>query len=186
MTRRLPSHLNSVSRPALGAVTLAAAATTLSGCMYLSPAQTTKSYEAADGTSATMGSLQLQNVLIVTGAKGDVGQMQGLAVNNGQSPIKLTVTAGKQTTTITVPAATAVRLDGKQTADDKATVSPVSVPSVAAQPGSSQKVTFSTVKSGATDIQVPVLLDQYPYGSASPDHPTFTPPPNTQTEEPPA
>ena len=154
--------------------------------MYLSPAQTTKSYEAADGTSATMGSLQLQNVLIVTGAKGEAGQLQGMAVNNGQAPIKLTVTAGKQTTTITVPAATAVRLDGKQTAADSATVPPVSVPSVAAQPGSSQKVTFTTVKSGATDIQVPVMLDQYPYGSASPDHPTFTPPPSTQTEEPPA
>lgn len=154
--------------------------------MYLSPAQTTHSYEAADGTSATMGSLQLQNVLIVTGAKGETGKMQGVAVNNGQSPIKLTVTTGKKATTVTVPAATAVRLDGKKTADDKATVSPVSVPSVAARPGGSQKVTFSTSKSGATDIQVPVLLDQYPYGSASPDHPTFTSPPNTQVEEPPA
>lgn len=154
--------------------------------MYLSPAQTTHSYEAADGTSATIGSVQLENVLIVTGAKGDPGQMHGVAVNNGQSPIKLTVTAGKQATTITVPASTAVRLDGKKTADSKATVSPISVTSVAAQPGSSQKVIFSTSKSGSTDIQVPVLLDQYPYGSASPDHPTYTPPPNTQTVEPPA
>lgn len=154
--------------------------------MYLSPAQTTKSYEAADGTSATMGPLQLENVLIVTGAKGDTGAMHGVAVNNGQSPIKLTVTANQQSTTITVPAATAVRLDGQKTADDKATVSPVSVQSVAVRPGASQKITFSTSKTGATDLQVPVLLDQYPYGSASPAHPTYTTPPSTQKEEPPA
>jgi hypothetical protein len=154
--------------------------------MYLSPAQTTKSYEASDGVNTTMGSLQLQNVLIVTGAKGEAGAMRGMAVNNGQSAIKVAVTTGKKTTTITVPAETAVRLDGKRTPDSKATVSPVSVPSVAVQPGDSQKVTFSTSKSGANDVQVPVLLDQYPYGSASPEHPTFTPPPNTETEEPPA
>lgn len=154
--------------------------------MYLSPAQTTKSYEASDGTNTTMGSLELQNVLIVAGAKGDTGSMHGVAVNNGQSAIKLTVTAGKQATTITVPAETAVRLDGQQTPDSKSTVSPVSVPSVAAAPGNSQKVTFTTSQTGATDVQVPILLDQYPYGSASPDHPTFTPPPNTETEEPPA
>lgn len=167
-------------------MTLAAAATALSGCSYLSPAQTTHSYAAADGTSATMGPLQLENLLIVTAAKGDVGEMHGLAVNNGQSPMKLTVTAGEQPTTITIPAATAVRLDGKKTADSTATVSPVSVPSVAVRPGVSQKVTFSTAKSGSTEVQVPVLLNQYPYGSASPPHPTYSPPPATQAQEPPA
>lgn len=152
--------------------------------MYLSPAQTTKSYEASDGTNTTIGALQLQNVLIVAGAKGDAGSMRGLAVNNGDSAIKLTVTTGKKNATLTVPAQTAVRLDGKHTADDKATVSPVTVPSVSARPGTSQKVTFTTATSGATDVQVPVLLDQYPYGSASPDHGTYTPPPATETEEP--
>lgn len=154
--------------------------------MYLSPAQTTKSYDAADGTNKTIGSLQLQNLLIVTSAKGDKGKLQGVAVNNGQSPMKLIVTTGKSNTTVTIPAETAVRLDGKRSADSKATVSPVSVPSVAARPGSSQKVTFVTKATGATEVQVPVLLDQYPYGTASPDHGTYTPPPNTETEEPPA
>lgn len=161
-------------------------ATTLSGCMYLSPAQTTKSYEAADGTNTTIGSLQLQNVLIVTSAKGKPGELQGVAVNNGQSAITLIVTTGKKNTSLKIPAETAVRLDGKRSADSKTTVSPVSVPSVAAQPGSSQKVTFTTKASGATDVQVPVMLDQYPYGSASPEHDTYTTPPNTETEEPPA
>ncbi len=154
--------------------------------MYLSPAQTTKSYDAADGVSATVGSLQLQNILIVASQKGAKGQMQGVAVNNGQSAIKLVVTTGKQNTTVTVPAETAIRLDGKPSADTTSTVSPVSVSSVAARPGKSQKVTFTTQKSGATDVQVPVLLDQYPYGSASPEHGTYTPPPNTEVEEPPA
>ncbi|GAB3490805.1 hypothetical protein [Flexivirga lutea] len=184
MTRRLPSSLNSVSRPAVGAVALAATATALSGCMYLSPAQTTKSYEAADGTDQTIGSLQLQNLLIVASAKGAPGALQGLAVNNAQSPIKLTVTTGDTSTSITVPAATAVRLDGKRTAADKATVSPVTVPSVAARPGKAQKVTFTTQKTGSTVVEVPVLLNQGPYGTASPSHDTYTTPASTETKEP--
>ena len=154
--------------------------------MYLSPAQTTKSYDAADGTNQTLGDVQLQNLLIVTSAKGEKGQLEGLAVNNGQSPVKLTVKAGSTSTNLTIPAATAVRLDGKKSGDDKATTSPVTVASVAAAPGSFQKISFSTKSHGTTTVQVPILLDQYPYGSASPEHPTYTPPPDTQTHEPPA
>lgn len=154
--------------------------------MYLSPAQTTKSYDAADGTNTTIGALQLQNVLIVTSAKGETGKLQGIAANNGESAMKLVISTGKKNTTLTIPAETAVRLDGKRSADTKSTVSPVSVPSVAAAPGESQKVIFSTKASGATQVQVPVMLDQYPYGKASPEHGTFTTPPNTETEEPPA
>lgn len=186
VTRRLSSHLNSVSRPAIGALALAATATTLSGCMYLSPAQTTKSYEAADGTDQTIGNVQLENVLIVTSAKGQPGQLQGLAVNNGQSPVKLTVQAGQSTTSLTIPGATAVRLDGKSSGVSNKTVSPVTVASVAAEPGSYQQVSFTTTAGGTTQLQVPVMLDQFPYGSASPDHPTYTTPPPTTTEEPPA
>ena len=154
--------------------------------MYLSPAQTTKSYDAADGVNKTIGTVQLQNLLIVTSGKGQPGALQGLAVNNGQSTVKLTVKAGSSSASVTIPAATAVRLDGKKSGVDKATVSPVSVGSVAARPGANETVSFSTQAGGTTDIQVPVLLDQYPYGSASPEHPTYTTPPSTQTEEPPA
>lgn len=186
VTRRLPFRPHSVPRSAISALALAATATSLSGCMYLSPAQTTKSYEAADGTDQTIGNVQLQNLLIVTSAKGQKGALQGLAVNNGQSPVKLTVTAGKSTATLTIPGATAVRLDGKSTGDDSAKTSPVDIASVAAQPGASQKVSFTTTTGGTAVVQVPVLLDQYPYGSASPEHPTYTPPPVTTTEEPPA
>jgi len=154
--------------------------------MYLSPAQTTKSYEAADGTNQTLGDVQLQNLLIVTSAKGQQGQLEGLAVNNGQSPVKLTVKAGSTSTNLTIPPATAVRLDGKRSGDDTATVSPVKVASVAAAPGSYQKVSFTTKAAGTTSFQVPIMLDQYPYGTASEAHPTYTAPPDTETTEPPA
>ena len=154
--------------------------------MYLSPAQTTKSYEAADGTNTTMGSVQLQNVLIVTGAKGEPGKLQGLVVNNGQAAVKVVITAGSKSSTVSVPGASAVRLDGKASGDSTATQSPVTIPSVAAAPGGYTKLTFTTKSSGSTTVQVPVQLDQYPYGSASPEHPTYTTPPATTTEEPPA
>lgn len=154
--------------------------------MYLSPAQTTKSYDAADGTNQTLGDVQLQNLLVVTSAKGQQGQLEGLAVNNGQSSVKLTIKAGSASTKLTIPPATAVRLDGKRSGDDTATVSPVTVASVAAAPGGYEKISFSTPANGTTDVQVPVLLDQYPYGTASEAHPSYTPPPNTETHEPPA
>ncbi|RNI23807.1 hypothetical protein EFY87_05890 [Flexivirga caeni] len=175
-----------MSRPAIGALALAATATTLSGCMYLSPAQTTKSYEAADGTDQTIGDVQLQNLLIVTSAKGQPGALQGLAVNNGQSPVTLTVKAGQSTASLTIPAATAVRLDGKPSGDSTDTVSPVSIASVAVVPGSYQSVSFTTSSAGTTAVQVPVMIDQYPYGTATESHPTYTTPANTQTHEPPA
>lgn len=156
---------------------LATAATALSGCMYLSPDQTTKSYLAADGVDVTVGSLQVQNALIVTTGKGAAGHMQGLAVNNGDTAINLTVSGVGSTRQITIPASTAVRLDGKANGDSTNTISPaVSVSAVASDPGLSQKVTFSTTAAGQKSIQVPIVLDQYPYGTASDAHPTYSPP----------
>ncbi|NNG37833.1 hypothetical protein HJ588_00900 [Flexivirga sp. ID2601S] len=181
MTQRLPLSHSKASRAALGALTLATAATTLSGCMYLSPDQTTKSYIASDGTTAKVGDVQLQNVLIVTSDKGQPGTLSGLAVNNSQAPVKLTISSpGAAKREITIAGSTAVRLDGKPNGDDKAAVSPaVSISSVASQPGLAQQVVFSTPGSGPTQVQVPIMLDQPPYGSAEPSHPTFTPPPTT-------
>ncbi len=156
--------------------------------MYLSPDQTTKSYIASDGTTAKVGDVQLQNVLIVTSDKGQPGTLSGLAVNNAESQVKLTIaTPGAAKREITIPGSTAVRLDGKPNGADPATVSPaVSISSVASQPGLAQQVVFSTPNAGATQVQVPILLNQPPYGSADPSHPTFTPPETTGAEEPPA
>ncbi|TWP38876.1 hypothetical protein [Leekyejoonella antrihumi] len=180
MTRRLFP-----ARPALGALGLAVSATMLSGCMYLSPAQTTQSYDPADGTIATVGSLQLSDVLVVASAKGARGALIGMVTNNGQSEVKLTISPqGGAGQSVTIPAQTAVRLDGKTSGDSKTKIKPVTVAKVTAAPGKPMTITFTTSKAGATPIQVPVLLSQGIYGSASPSHPTYSAPPNGQTTEP--
>ena len=180
MTRRLIP-----ARPALGALGLAITATMLSGCMYLSPAQTTKSYDPADGTIATVGSLQLSDVLVVTSGKGAPGKLHGMVTNNGSSNVKLTIAAtGGKSQSVTVPADTAVRLDGKTSGNSTTKVKPVTVAKVSTVPGKQMTITFATAKAGATPVKVPVLLDQGYYGSASPAHPTYSTPPSRQTTEP--
>lgn len=180
MTRRLLS-----ARPATAALGLAGCVTLLSGCMYLSPAQTTVSYDPADGTIATVGPLQLSDVLIVSAAKGQSGAMLGMVTNNSDSSVRLTILPkGGTDQSVTIPAQTAVRLDGKTSGDSKAKIRPVMLQSVKVAPGHKLSVNFSTAKAGNTPIDVPVLLDSNTYGSASPAHPSYTPPPNPQTTEP--
>lgn len=187
MTPRLPRTAAKLARPAVGALTLVGTASVLSGCMYLSPAQTTVSYDPADGTSATIGSIQLQDVAIVSSAKGASGSMIGMATNNSTSAVQLTVTpTGGAAETVTIPGSTAVRLDGQTSGDSSQTVGPVEVAKVTAIPGGVMAVSFQTAGGGQNTVQVPVLLDQPPYGSASPSHPTYTPPSTSAVSEPPA
>ncbi|MDF8265541.1 hypothetical protein [Luteipulveratus flavus] len=147
------------------------AAVLLSSCQSLSEQTTDLKYDAGDGVSATVGALQLSNVLLVTTGKGKPGEMHGMVTNNGSTAAQLQVTpAGSTPATISVPPLTAVRLDGQASGDAAAGGSGVKVPSVSADPGRMVQVTFSTGRSGSSAVQVPVLLDQYPYGTATLTH----------------
>lgn len=157
----------------------------LSGCIYLSPAQTTVSYDPADGTIATVGSVQLSDVLVVTSAKGAPGTLHGMVTNNGNSSVQLSITpGGGSNQSVTIPAQTAVRLDGVASGNSSVRIKPVKIANVTSAPGKPMTITFSTPATGATPVSVPVLLDQGNYGSASPTHPTYSAPPNGQTTEP--
>ena len=148
------------------------ASTTLTGCFYFSDPTTDMQYVAADGNIATVGSVKITNVLVVSAGKGQKGSMQGLATNNGTSPAKLVVTPqGGSATTITIPALQSVRLDGKPSGDGTATVPPVQVAATPVAPGEQLPVTFATADGGSKQVSVPVVLDQDPYGSATADHP---------------
>ncbi len=152
----------------------------LSGCMYLSPAQTTKSYDPADGTQTTMGSLQFSDLLVVTTKKGAPGRVHGMVTNDSDSPVKLSV--GKQT--VTIPGQTAVRLDGKPSGNNTKTIPAVKLAKVPVHPGKRMSLTFTTAKAGANTFRVPVQLDQGYYGTANPTHPTYNAPSSTKKTEP--
>lgn len=186
MTRRTtrPSGSHRLLRPALSGVALTGAALTLSGCFYLSPGEVA-SYDAADGTSATVGSVHLSDVLVVTSAKGAPGTLHGTATNPTQEAVQLTVTpSGASATTVTIPPVTAVRLDGQPSGNTTATAGPVTIQSVAGAPGANVQVTFATRTAGSVPVNVPVVLDAEPYGSATQSHATYDTPTGTASTEP--
>lgn len=173
--RRVTSR-PAVRRGARAVLVAGLATTTLSGCYYFSDPTTDLDYIAADGDRATVGSVNLSNVLIVSAAKGEKGTLQGLATNNGSSPVELTVTApGGKASKLSIPAMQSVRLDGKPSGDSKATVTPVDVPATPVAPGERTTVTFATADGGSASVDVPVVLDQAPYGSATVEHPESRP-----------
>lgn len=153
--------------------------------MYLNPAQTDVAYVPSDGYEATVGSVQLSNVLVVTSAKGASGQLQGLATNNSSDPVDMTITPqGGSPTKITIPALKSVRLDGKTNGDDTATVPAVEISATPVAPGHLMTVTFATPAGGADPVSIPVLLDQEPYGSASVTHADSRPVESSSAEAP--
>lgn len=153
--------------------------------MYLSPAQTTESYDPADGTTATVGHLKFADLLLVSSKKGAPGELHGMVTNTAGSDVKLTVRTKKSTVaTLTIPAETAVRLDGKTSGNSTHTVEPVNVKKVTTAPGEAMPLLFQTQKAGTNSIDVPVLLDQGVYGTASPTHAKYTPPKDERPTEP--
>lgn len=171
MTPRLPSPRTS-SRALAGTGLAAVAATALSGCYYLSPAQTDASYDPGDGALATVGdSVKLNNVLVVTSQKGAEGKVEGLVTNSGDNEVTLRVQpTGGSVSTLKVAPHTSIRLDGKSNGDDPATGTAVTIGSTPVAPGEHTTIGFATGGAGAVSVTVPVLLDQPPYGSASASH----------------
>lgn len=143
-----------------GALGLVASASLLSGCFYLNPAQTNVSYDGSDGANVSVGALKLSAVAISTTGKGARGAMQGMVANPSGTPVMLSIAVGGTTAQLTIPADTAVRLDGKTSGNSAKTVSPVIVANTPVIPGAKASVVFTTTAAGATPVQVPVLSSQ--------------------------
>lgn len=76
---------------ALAAIALSGViALVLAGCSFWMPPQTNIPYDPSDGTSITVGDLQLRNVLVVT-EDGELGNLVGTAVNTTGADIDFTV-----------------------------------------------------------------------------------------------
>lgn len=153
----------------LAAVTLGA---TLTGCgQVINPYTTELQYDAADGVSATVGDLKAVNLLIVNDDKTHKGALEGLVYNKANEDRQLTLSVAGTDTQVTVPAGQSVRLDGKANGNGSAKVSPVEVASIGdSKPGDQIDMTLKATPGGSTQVAVPVLLNQYPYGSASVKH----------------
>lgn len=150
-------------RAAIGAIGLAACAPLLTGCFYLSPAQTAASYDGGVGAHTTIGGLEFANLMIVSKAKDSQGAMHGQVTNNSAAAVPLTVVVGGQTAQVSIPADSAIRLDGKPSGNTEKTIKAIDIAKTPAQPGASVSVTFSVPGSGQNPVDVPVLNPQQAY-----------------------
>jgi hypothetical protein len=162
------------------------------GCGLIAPQATTKHYDASDGVSGSVGTVDVRNAIIVTDASGGtVGSLVVTLVNTGTSAQKVAVTSGDSGA-----AAAYVTVDAGQTklvgTDPESDSGNVLFTPFRALPGSLYPVYFQYGDQTGVQLNVPVLdggLSEYqslvpptalptatPTGAATPE-PTGTPAP---------
>ena len=149
--------------PVLAAAALAGALA-LSGCQAFSPIQTSVPYQPADGVAVDLGDVQIRDLVVIAGAKGEVGTLSGTMLNKGTEPVTVTFTTGADggSAQAKIPAGDHTRLSGVEG------MTPVTLPAIAAAPGDIIKVTVSTPAGGAPEVSVPVLLPTGYYATITP------------------
>lgn len=152
------------------------AALALSGCQWTSPITTAKQYDPSDGVSGTIGDVRLDNVLVISDAKGAPGNVVGLVNNGTAEPAQVSVStldAGQQggapSAPIAVPAGAAAQLTPPPGQGKALTLAAVPAP-----PGASMQLLVRT-QAGQTVLDVPILPAQGPYKGYAPAGATTTP-----------
>ena len=136
----------------------------------MSPIQTNGSYQPADGVAVDLGDVQIRDLVVVSSAKGEVGTLSGMVVNNGTGPVTITFAAGAPSAAgATGDSVSAVAPAGAQTRlSGVAGTQPITLPSIPAAPGDIVKVTVSTPADGGSEVSVPVLLPDGYYATITP------------------
>jgi hypothetical protein len=147
-----------VKRSRQVALATAVLATTLTGCASLtSPAVITRPYEAADGTNAQIedSQVKLRNVLVVAEKLGAPGVVVGALFNDGDTPVRVALTATPgptsqpRQTQVRVPAHGSVQIGPAGT---EMTLEQTPVP-----PGARMDLTAFSPEAGSQTFSVPVL-----------------------------
>lgn len=138
-------------RRVLAASTLVSVAA-LAGCAV--PPSEVVNYPASDGVDLSMGSLQADNLLVLTAAENDPGTLIGALTNNGDQA--MTVKLGLPDSPTSVPvAAHSTTLIGPQHTT-------IALNSVPAAPGALVELSIASDVAGTTSVQVPVLDGSLP------------------------
>ena len=161
-----------LAAPALGLLVGA-----LAGC-GLSPAQTTIAYDPSDGVSASVGDVQVRNLLVVGSTAEAPGIVSGVLLNSGTDAVTVTVASGTSAPVpVDIPASSSVRL-GVAGTDPAATPAPgtpgravVQLSSVGEPAGAVIPVTLTSAGGGTTTVQVPVVPPTNEYASITPSAP---------------
>ncbi|MFD1721392.1 hypothetical protein [Amnibacterium endophyticum] len=156
-------------RFAATAAVTALVAGALSGCMFVTPQQTVRTYTPSDGINGQVGDVQIRNVLLLS-SEGDVATMLGVLSNTGDSPASVTLrystATGTETTRVSVPANGVLSLRPNVDAQAETQVTTrarsVRLTDVDLTPGALFPVGFSTGSADPVSLQVPVLDGSLP------------------------
>lgn len=160
----IPLLKGTAANPVLVAAALVAVVG-LSGCQVMSPIQTNVPYQPGDGVAVDLGEVQIRNLVVVSSAKGEVGTLSGMVVNQGDSRVTITFATGADgiSASAVAPADSQTRLSGVQGGGA------VSLSAIAAAPGGIVKIMISTPASGGSEVSVPVLPPDGYYATITPE-----------------
>lgn len=176
----MPITLSSqaVRRTALAGATVALSVT-VAACGASFNAQTSKPYQAAEGTNAQSGGIAVRNLLILATEDGK-GELHGAFVNSGQSDDKLvsieSAPADPNAQNTSTEQAGSVKFAGLKETDLMAgeayTIPPAggkAVTVTGGKPGQMLKVTITFAEAGPLTTSVPVLTTDHYSPSPAPD-----------------
>lgn len=157
-------------RRLFAAASASIAALALAGCQWTSPLQTERSYEPGDGTSTTVGDVQVNNVLVVAATKGGPGTLVGMGVNRAAQPVEVSFQAEGSAVS---PMSMTIPPGGSQQISEAGDGAKTTVAAVPVEPGALLDLTISTAGAGSNVLRVPVVpatgyYEDYLSGSAKP------------------
>jgi hypothetical protein len=139
----------------------------LAGCSTTNRITTADPYGPSDGIRVELGDVRGSNLLVVSEAEGEPGNLLGGLVNEGTEPRTVTVSAGDDSTDVKLGPKETVLLGGGDAPEDGQ--ASVIFESVDVPPGAVLKVTFSTPEDGSVTADLPVLDGSLPeYATAVP------------------
>jgi hypothetical protein len=169
-TPRAPQLVVRRSTSVLTAGLAVAGALALSGCQLTSPQQTMMPYQPADGVDVTLGSVTVNDLVVISSAKGQQGVLSGQVANTGGQPATVTISApGAPAVTKRVGPYSMTRLSGEPG------TTPATLPSVSVEPGSLMNLTIGTSSAGSNVVGVPVLEPSLYYSTVTPAGPSGSP-----------
>ncbi|NYD99736.1 hypothetical protein BJY21_000921 [Kineosphaera limosa] len=146
MNRRIP----------LALVTGSAMVLSLSACQWNSEITSMKQYDPADGVSAQLGNLHLNNLIVISDAEGGQGNVVGLAINGTDAPAQVQVSAVNAGQAGAAGAPLEVAAHSSQQLTEPEGGRATSIPTVQVPPGAMMQLLVQT-NLGQTVVDVPVL-----------------------------